>query len=64
MPCASRRKVRIEVHCKAAKQAAKAASIDGISGKRRGRPAKNAQAGETEGQQTEKQHTEQMGLGR
>jgi hypothetical protein len=61
--------VRLGLHSKAARQAAKAAtSAGGAAGKRRGRPAKNAQAGEaggqqTAGQQTENQSTEQMGLG-
>jgi hypothetical protein len=56
--------VRLGLHNKGAKQAAKgAAAAGGAAGKRRGRPAKAAQGGETGGQQGENQHTEQMGLG-
>jgi hypothetical protein len=50
--------VRLGLHSKAVKQAAKAAGAGGASGKRRGRPPKAAEAGETEVQQAE-----QMGLG-
>jgi hypothetical protein len=50
--------VRLGLHSKAAKRAAKTATADGASGKRRGRPQKAAKAGETEVQQAE-----QMGLG-
>ena len=50
--------VRLGLHSKAAKQAAKAAGAGGAPGKRRGRPLKAAQAGGTDGQQAE-----QMGLG-
>ena len=50
--------VRLGLHSKGAKQAAKAAVSGGASGKRRGRPAKAAKAGEAEVQQAE-----QMGLG-
>ncbi|MFM1799370.1 MAG: hypothetical protein RLZZ117_1648, partial [Cyanobacteriota bacterium] len=48
------------LHGKAGK---KAAGSPAPGAKRRGRPPKAAQAGETGGQQTEHQHTEQMGLG-
>ena len=50
--------VRLGLHSKAAKQAAKAAGAGAASGKRRGRPPKAAKAGETDVQQAE-----QMGLG-
>jgi len=50
--------VRLGLHSKAAKQTAKAAGAGGASGKRRGRPPKAAQAGETGGL-----HSGQMGLG-
>jgi hypothetical protein len=49
--------VRLGLHSKAAKQAAKAASAGGASGKRRGRPPKAAQADATVASQVE-----QMGL--
>ena len=61
--------VRLGLHSKGAKQAARAAASAGrAAGRRRGRPAKATQAGEaggqqTAGQQTENQSTEQMGLG-
>jgi hypothetical protein len=50
--------VRLGLHSKGAKQAAKAASAGGASGKRRGRPPKWGTAGGTEASQAE-----QMGLG-
>jgi hypothetical protein len=50
--------VRLGLHSRATKQAAKAAGAGGASGKRRGRPRKAAKAGDTEVQQAE-----QMGLG-
>jgi hypothetical protein len=50
--------VRLGLHSKGAKQAAKAAGAGGASGKRRGRPPKAAQGGETGAGQSE-----QMGLG-
>jgi hypothetical protein len=56
--------VRLGLHSKGAKQAAKAtASPGGAAGRRRGRPLKASQPGEAGGQQTENQNTEQMGLG-
>ncbi len=50
--------VRLGLHSKGAKQAAKSASAGGASGKRRERPPKAAQADATEASQVE-----QMGLG-
>jgi hypothetical protein len=50
--------VQLGLHSKGAKQAAKAAGAGGASGKRRGRPPKAAQGGETGAGQSE-----QMGLG-
>ena len=51
--------VALGLHSKGAKQAAKASRVGGTAGaKRRGRPPKAVQSGETEAPQTE-----QMGLG-
>jgi len=52
------KEVALGLHSKGAKQAAKAAGAGGASGKRRGRPPKAAQGGETGAGQSE-----QMGLG-
>lgn len=56
--------VRLGLHSKAGKQAAKlAAGAAGASGKRRVRQAKNAQGGETASSRPETVQTQQMGLG-